>query len=244
MQPPAAEAKDCGPRDDGFDLPALVPAALRQTPCIRVSNFFPPKVAQDLHKELLHGLVYERVELANVTWQWRARRPLGDVYFGAMERKPGWRTPKTVEAALTSFESPAFLAWLSAIAGEQIEFMRPVTAYRMGASDRLGLHDDMSDPDHAVSVAYNLSPGWRPGWGGETRFGEVTSVTPLDTPPDSPIALQQWNVINEQRFVPEFNSLLIMRLDHRYAHGVAEVTADQPRLALVGIYGRAAHTPT
>jgi Rps23 Pro-64 3,4-dihydroxylase Tpa1-like proline 4-hydroxylase len=61
----------------------------------------------------------------------------------------------------------------------------------------------------------------------------------LDTPPDAPFALQEWHVTNEQRFVPQFNSLLVMRLDTRYAHGVQEVTGDQPRLALVGIYGRA-----
>lgn len=236
-QPPMAEMKDCGLSDGGF-LPALAPAVLRQTPCFRVSQFFPDEVAQDLHQELRHGLEYERVELADVTWQWRARRPLGDVYFGRMERKSGWQTPESVEAALELFESAAFLSWLSNLAGEEIEFRRPVTAYWMERSDRLCLHDDMSDPSHAVSVAYNLTPDWQPEWGGETRYGEVTSVVPLETPADSPIDLQQWNITNEQRFTPEFNSLLIMRLDTKYAHGVAEVTTDQPRLALVGIYAR------
>lgn len=221
-----------------FDPPVLAAAALRHTPCLRVPGFLPAQVADDLHRELLDGVEYERVELADVTRQWRARRPLGDVYLGTMQRRPGWQTPPTVDAALAWFESDAFVTWLSRIAGEQLVFLRPVTAYRMQQGDRLCLHDDMSDPSHAVSIAYNLSRDWQPGWGGQTRFGEVTAVTPLETPPDCPIPLHEWHVANESRFVPEFNSLLVMRLDPRYAHGVAEVTVDRPRLAIIGIYGR------
>jgi hypothetical protein len=223
---------------DGFAPSPLGPAALRRTPCIRVPDFLPREVAVDLRRELLHGLEYERVELGDITRQWRARRPLGDVYFGSMLRRPGWQTPASVVAALEWFESSAFLTWLSEVAGEDLAFLRPVTAYRMTRFDRLCLHDDMSDPDHAVSVAYNLSQEWRAEWGGATLFGEVAGVTALETPADSPIELRQWHIANEQRFVPEFNSLLVMRLDERYAHGVDEVTVDHPRLALVGIYGR------
>jgi hypothetical protein len=238
VQPHEAEIRDCGPSMDDFALPILAPAALLRTPCLRISGFFPHRVAEGLREELLHGLEYERVELGSITRQWRARRPLGDVYFGPILRKPSWRTPVAIQAALNRFESDSFICWLSELAGEGLDFLRPVTAYRMDRADRLCLHDDMSDPNHAVSVAYNLSAGWQPSWGGATMFGEVTAVTPLETPSDSPIELQQWHVTNEQRFVPEFNSLLVMRLDHRYAHGVEEVAADQPRLALVGIYGR------
>ena len=118
-------------------------------------------------------------------------------------------------------------------------FLRPPTAYRMDRGDRLCLHDDMSDPDHAISVAYNLSPGWRPELGGATMFGEVTAVTPLPTPADSPIDLRQWHIRDTRRFVPEFNSMLVMRLDVKYAHGVEEVLGGKPRFAIVGIYGRA-----
>jgi 2-oxoglutarate-Fe(II)-dependent oxygenase superfamily protein len=244
MLPSAASTRGRGRRDGGFELPVLAPAALRRTPCLRVADFFPAVVAEDLYHELLDGVEYERVELADVTRQWRARRPLGDVYFGAMRRSPAWQTPTTVDAALAWFESDAFVIWLSETVGEQLSFLRPVTAYRMERGDRLCLHDDMSDPTHAVSIAYNLSRGWRPCWGGQTRFGEVTAVTPLETPPDCPIPLQRWHVANECQFVPEYNSLLVMRLDHRYAHGVAEVTVDRPRLALVGIYGRLATEST
>jgi hypothetical protein len=204
-----------------------------------VPDFLPAQVAHCLREELLHGLEYERVELADVTRQWRARRPVGDVYFGRMERRPGWCSDECVEVALDWFQDAQFVTWLSEVAGERLVFRRPVTAYRMGLGDRLCLHDDMSDPDHALSVAYNLSVGWQPDWGGATVVGEVTHVTPLETPPESPIDLQQWHVTGEERFVPEFNSLLILRLARKYAHGVEEVTVDEPRLALVGIYGRA-----
>jgi hypothetical protein len=244
MQPLAPETGTRGRGDEGSGLPVLAPADLRRNPCLRVRDLLPAEVADDLRTELLHGVEYERVELANVTRQWRARRPLGDVYFGPMCRIPGWQTPAAVDVALAWFASDGFVSWLSAVAGEQLIFLRPVTAYRMERGDRLCLHDDMSEPFHAVSIAYNLSRGWRPGWGGQTQFGEVTAVTPLETPPECPIPLQEWHVTKERRFAPEFNSLLIMALDHRYAHGVAEVTIDHPRLALVGIYGRPEPEPT
>lgn len=222
-----------------FMPPALPPAVLRGTPCLRISNFLLAETAQALFDELRDGIEYERVELGDITRQWRAARPLGDVYFGAMKRKAGWTTSAAAAAALEWLESPGFVSWLSAAAGEELVFLRPPTAYRMDRGDRLCLHDDMSDPDHAISVAYNLSPGWRPELGGATMFGEVTAVTPLPTPADSPIDLRQWHIRDTRRFVPEFNSMLVMRLDVKYAHGVEEVLGGKPRFAIVGIYGRA-----
>lgn len=227
-----------GLRNGGFQLPETAPAVLLENPCIRISDALAPAAAEAIHLELSQGIEYEQVEIADVTRQWRAIRPVGDVYFGPMQRHPGWLTPPLADSVLTGFESDEFVGWLSEVAGEKLEFCRPVTAYRMGRGDRLCLHDDMSDPDHAVSIAYNCSADWDPQWGGGTRFGEVTDVIPLPTPPDSPIELQEWHVTNEQIFYPEFNSLLIMRLDFRFAHGVAEVTGPGSRYALVGIYAR------
>ena len=155
-----------------------------------------------------------------------------------MQRHQGWVTPRLADSVLRAFESDDFIQWLSHVTGEEIVFRRPVTAYRMGRGDRLCLHDDMSDPDHAVSVAYNCSTDWDPAWGGGTRFGRVESVTPLPTPADSPIELHEWRVTNEEVFTPQFNSLLVMRLDLKYAHGVAEITGPGSRYALVGIYAR------
>lgn len=239
MPPKAVGAPDRGLADLEITLPAVVPAVLRRTPCLRVPNVLPADLADALYCELRDGVEYERLVLGTSTRQWRAGRPLGDVYFGPMQRRTGWSTPAVVESALAWLESPPFLSWLSGLAAEELAFLRPVTAYRMDRGDRLCLHDDMSDPNHAISVAYNLSPDWRPEWGGATVFGEVTGVTPLPTPADSPIDLRQWHVRNEQRFVPLFNSMLVMRLDLGYAHGVEEVLGDEPRFALVGIYGRA-----
>lgn len=198
--------------------------------------------AKAIYSELSEGIEYERVELSDVTRQWRAIRPTGDVYFGPMQRRQGWATPPLAESVVRAFESDDFLQWLSNVVGEELVFRRPVTAYRMDRGDRLCLHDDMSDPDHAVSIAYNCSTNWNPAWGGGTRFGEVTSVTPLPTPADSPIELQEWRITNEQIFDPQFNSLLIMRLDLKYAHGVAEITGPGSRYALVGIYARSPFT--
>jgi 2OG-Fe(II) oxygenase superfamily len=227
-----------GLRSDIFQLPEATSVAFPQLPCVRIPSALTSAAAEAIHSELRSGIKYERVELADVTRQWRALRPTGDVYFGPMQRHPGWSTPPLASAALAGFDSRDFIEWLSILAGEQLTFRRPVTAYRMDRGDRLCLHDDMSDPDHAISVAYNCSTDWDPAWGGGTRFGEVTSVTPLPTPPDSPIELREWRITNEQVFSPQFNSLLVMRLDPKYAHGVTEVTGPGSRYAIVGIYAR------
>jgi hypothetical protein len=225
-------------RAEAIQLPEPGPAALHEKPCIRFHDFLPRRIAEDLRTELSEGLEYERVQLGEATRHWRALRPLGDVYFGYMVRREGWATPATVAAGLELFESREFVHWLSMLAGEQLAFLRPPTAYKLTRGDRICLHDDMSGPGHAVSVAYNLSANWDPAWGGTTLFGEVESVTPLETPPDSPIELCEWRVRDEQGFVPTFNSLLVMKLGFEYAHGVAEVLGDESRHALVGIYGR------
>jgi hypothetical protein len=219
-------------------LPRVGGGLLRRDPCVRFEEFFPPELADALAQELIAGVEYERVELGGVTAQWRARRPLGDVYFGPMQRRLGWFTEPEVSEALAFFESQEFVRWLGHLAGEDVRFLRPVTAYRLGHGDRICLHDDMSDPDHLVSVAYNLSRDWSSAYGGSTVFGEVTSVVPLSTPADSPIRLQRWEVTDEREFVPSFNSLLVMRLGEQFAHGVREVTASRSRLSLIGIYGR------
>jgi hypothetical protein len=217
---------------------AVAPAALRAAPCVRVGEFLPPEMAAELRRELEDGIEYERVELGDMTRQWRAARPVGEGYFGSMLRRPGWHSRPAALVALEYFDSPDFVDWLSLVAGEELQFLRPVTAYKLGEGDRICLHDDMSDPSHAVSVAYGLSSGWRPEYGGATIFGDVTSVARVETPWDCPFELNRWEIAGTRRFVPGFNSLLIMRLGTQYAHGVEEVTGSLPRLSVIGIYGR------
>lgn len=219
-------------------LPAVDEGALRREPCIRFEDFLPLEAAEAVEQEVACGLAYERVDLGEATAQWRAVRPLGDVYFGPMQRRAGWVTPAVVAEVLAFFASDEFVAWLGKAAGERLEFLRPVTAYRLERGDRICLHDDMSDPDHAVSVAYNLSRAWAPEAGGQTVFGRVTGIVPLPTPVDSPIPLQRWDITDTRRFVPAFNSLLVMRLGEEFAHGVEPVTGNGARLSLIGIYGR------
>lgn len=219
-------------------FPVVDDGALAREPCLRLDEFFPAPVAEALERELLDGLQYERVELGTLTAQWRASRPLGDAYFGPMQRRPGWVTPECVHAALRLFESPAFVEWLGRVTGDALMFLRPVTAYRLEKADRICLHDDMSDPSHAVSIAYNLSRDWSAQDGGCTVFGEVVNVVPAETPPDSPFPLHRWEIDAERVFTPAFNSLLVMRLGEQFAHGVQAVTGSRPRLSLVGIYGR------
>jgi hypothetical protein len=221
-----------------FSLPDTGRAALRDQPFLRVSDFLPYDVAMELHRELRDGIQYERVVLGDVTRQARAARPLGGVYLEAMLRHPGWCSSNSAMSALDWFDSEQFISWLSVLAGEALKFLRPVTAYRMTTGDRLCLHDDMSAPEHAVSVAYNLTLDWQAAWGGATRFGDVTGTTELPTPADSPIDLREWHIANERRFYPQFNSLVVMKLGTQFAHGVEEIVGDGSRYAVVGIYGR------
>lgn len=208
-------------------------------PFLRVTDFLRPEYAADLLAELRDGLEYERVDYAGMTRLWRGARPVGDAYFGDFLRRPGWRPrPRAVEA-LRAFESDWFVSWLSRVTGTEVAFLRPPTAYRLGPGDRICLHDDMSNPDHTVSVAYHLTPDWRPGQGGETTVGEVASVTPVETPADSPIDLQRWELHPGARTLePVYNSILVLRLGEQYAHGVEPVTGTEPRHSITTIYGR------
>lgn len=121
-----------------------------------------------------------------------------------------------------------------------MSFLRPPTPYRLDPGDRICLHDDMSDPTHAVSVALNLTPGWCQGDGGETRVGLVTGKLAVPTPIDCPTDLYQWQVASDNKLLaPNFNSILVLRLSSEFAHGVEPVRGKKSRYSVTTIYGHA-----
>jgi hypothetical protein len=206
----------------------------------RVENFFRQDVAQALLRFLAQVVEYERVEYGDLTRQWRGRRPVGEEYFGPLVSRNGHERDPVALEALAVFESAWFLGWLSELIGNDLCFLRPPTPYRLDPGDRICLHDDMSDPSHAVSVALNLTAGWREGDGGETRVGQVTGKQPVPTPADCPIDLYQWEVApDNQLFAPVFNSILVLRLGYEFAHAVEPVRGNQSRYSVTTIYGRA-----
>lgn len=231
-----------------FNRPEVVAAcvaaaarnALATRSWIRVADFFTPEAADALATELAQGLEYERVEYGDLTCLWRGRRPVGDSYFGPLLVRSGWQTTATAAAALRVFESSWFVRWLSAVAGIELRFLRPPTPYRLSQGDRICLHDDMSDPEHAVSVACNLTGGWAQGMGGETIVGRVSGTHRAPTPANCPIELQEWRIHpGGDVLPPQFNSLLVLRLSEEYAHGVKEVRGRGCRYSITTIYGRA-----
>jgi hypothetical protein len=206
----------------------------------RIENFFRQDVAQSLLQFLALGLEYERVEYGDLTRQWRAQRPVGEEYFGSLVSRSGHQPDPVALEALAVFESEWFLSWVSKLVDVDVCFLRPPTPYRLDPGDRVCLHDDMSDPSHAVSVALNLTPHWRTGDGGETRVGWVTGKRPVPTPADCPIDLHQWEVApGSQLLPPVFNSILVLRLGYEFAHAVEPVRGSQSRYSVTTIYGRA-----
>ncbi|MDP4500507.1 2OG-Fe(II) oxygenase [Nonomuraea turcica] len=229
-----------GPRLVGEGVDRVQPGALRDRAFLRVTDFLVPEAAEALCHELETHLEYERVEYGELTRLWRGARPVGDPYFGPLLRKPAAATNDLAYEALTVFESPWFIEWLSAVTDTEVCFLRPPTAYRLEAGDRICLHDDMTNPVHAFSVAYNLTPGWRQGQGGETRVGRVVRKRPAPTPPDCPIDLHYWEVRPDAEILtPIFNSILLIKLSTEYAHSVEPVSG-APRHSITTIYGRSA----
>lgn len=222
------------------DVASVPSDASGRQPVVRVENFFRHDAAEALLRFLAQAVDYERVEYGDLTRLWRARRPLGEEYFGSLVTLGGQAPDPLATEALAVFESEWFLKWLAWLTGIEVCFLRPPTPYRLDPGDRICLHDDMSDPTHAVSVALNLTPDWRTGDGGETRVGRVTGKYAAPTPPDCPIDLYQWEVApDSQVLAPVFNSILVLRLGHEFAHAVEPVHGQDSRYSVTTIYGHA-----
>jgi hypothetical protein len=213
---------------------------LGQRRYLRFPNFLRLEVAEALYQELCYGLKYERVNIANVTRQWRGERELGDAYFGNLQTREGWHTPELVNACYELFAHPWFVDLLSRIAGSSITFLRPATPYCLKNGDRICLHDDLSDSRHRISVVLSLTKNWRREYGGNTVIGQVLRTEELPTPPHIPFQLRRWFVGRSKSILtPRFNSLLVIRLGADVAHGVTQLQVSRPRLSLVNIYGAA-----
>lgn len=204
----------------------------------RFHNFLLPEVAEVIYRELRDGLLYERVDIAGMTLQWRAQRELGDAYFGSLQMREGWQTSEVVQECYDLFAHPWFENLLSRLMGCPIIFLRPATPYRMEQGDRICFHDDLSDPSHRLSVILGFTKHWRREYGGNTVIGEVTHIEDVPTPPDIPFPLRRWHV-NRARSVitPTFNSLTIIPISPNLAHAVTPIRVQKTRFTVVSIYG-------
>jgi hypothetical protein len=201
----------------------------------RHERFLESSFAHALADVLLERLKYERVEYSDVTRLWRGERELGDAYFGSLQ----WKGEPPSEAARCEelFGSPWFTELLGDMAGAPVRLARPPSPYLLLAGDRICLHDDMSDPDHCLSVTLGLCRDWTEADGGDTVVGEVASIEDLPTPDDVPFQLRRWTLTNGGiRLRPDFNVVTVLRLSPSLAHGVNPVLTDKPRLSLVALY--------
>ncbi len=203
---------------------------------IRVNQFLRPDFAREVGERIPEDLIFESIAYGGLTRLSRGAREVGDAYHG----KLCWRDAPSasLDACCAIFESNWLLQFLHTLTQREVQLMRPPSIYRMSYGDRICLHDDMSDPDHCLSVVLGLTPGWREGDGGETRFGRVASVRDLPTPPELPFQLREWTL--QDGYVtlpPAFNTLTVMRLGQDLAHGVNPVTTNRTRLSIVALYG-------
>ena len=141
---------------------------------------------------------------------------LFDNYSLAEELEAGSRLGILAEQVYDALNAPAGLAWLRAVTGEPRCAYVDAQATRFLAGHFLTQHDDgVAGKDRLFAYVLNLTPGWRPDWGGLLLF----------TDDDGHVA---------EGYTPAFNALNLLRVPQ--AHLVSQVASYAPaaRLSITG----------
>ncbi len=201
---------------------------------IRVEDFFAPDLAQALADYLDH-LVYERDDIADQKHASRAVRQ-GELPDDPLLEAAGAPAGQLAHDALAVFEHPWLIGQFEQHLGTPLRVLRPPTPYRLDVADFIEPHDDHPAPEYRLSVACNLTTGWRPDDGGETVVGLVDAVTEFDDP-YFPFPLKNWAFGTDTRtLAPRFNSALLLPLSDRHAHAVRPVRRGI-RYSITTLYG-------
>ncbi len=113
--------------------------------------------------------------------------------------------------------SPDFLAFMRKLTGHEDIAKANALATRYRPGHFLTQHDDQDGEDLKRRAAYvfNLTPGWRPDWGGQLQFiGDDGHV--------------------EQAYVPRFNALNVFSVPQHHAVSLVTPFAGGPRLSITG----------
>lgn len=225
----------------GLD-PAQVAAVLQRFGRAHLPDVLPPDTARALQAGLENGTPWRRHLCAGETHaavpveQFEARDPawraevyatvrttaaagfsyLFDNYPVAEELEAGRRLGIAAEAVYDALNAPAGLDWLRRITGEPRVAYVDAQATRFLPGHFLTQHDDdVHGKDRLFAYVLNLTPRWRPDWGGLLLF----------TDGDGHVA---------EGYTPAFNALNLLRVPQ--AHLVSEVAsyAPAPRLSITG----------
>ncbi len=136
--------------------------------------------------------------------------------------RPGASIGGSGEPALDAFAAflngDAFLAWARRTLGDDDIAYADCQATLFRSGHFLNEHDDdVRGKDRVAAYVFNLSPQWRPHWGGQLQFlGDDGHVA--------------------EAFVPTFNALNLLRVPQRHLVSAVTPLADPgvPRLSVTG----------
>ncbi len=157
------------------------------------------------------GLERDLREQATDTFQY-----VFDLIRVSMDAEAGRPVDPTLMAAYRFVNSEPFLDFVRDLTGDSSAAYADMTATRYGPGHYLTVHDDAA-PDQNRLFAYvlNLSPGWRPDWGGVLMF--------LDE--DDHVA---------EGYSPTFNAINLFRVPQPHAVSVIAPYARGVRTSLTG----------
>jgi len=228
------DVPELNPRIDRTQIAATFARAGR----VRIANVLTThsarRVHQALEKETPWGLVlnngkevleYDTVSaedyqaLAVAAWE-RARSTFQYFYhsYRLVDRGKVFPAPEHHLAKLAALlTAPEFFAFIREVTGLGTLSWISSTATLFKPLDFLTIHDDGFDSGKLVAYALNMTPSWRPDWGGALQFFDR----------DDHI---------DEGYLPTFNSLNLFRVPMR--HAVSQVAAFGGfRYAISGWFG-------
>lgn len=146
-------------------------------------------------------------------------------YYRVSKRGTIFAKPGNYLRRLAEFLStPQFYAFIREITGLEVNGLQSCTATMFNPLDFLMVHDD-NNPERERLVAYslNMTPKWRPDWGGALHFYDSKDRI-------------------EDVYPPSFNGLNLFRVPKR--HSVSQVSAfGGSRYSIVGWFEQRAAAP-
>ena len=124
-------------------------------------------------------------------------------------------------AVLAFLNSPMFIEFARYLTGDPAIRMVSAMAVRYRPGHFLRLHHDrIADEDRAFAYVINLSPEWKPDWGGLLEFLDPAERQVVET------------------FTPHWNSLSLFRVPQPHQVSLVAPWALAPRYSITGWFRR------
>jgi SM-20-related protein len=143
-------------------------------------------------------------------------------YYPILQGRTVFPDPDQFLAKLVSFlNSPSFLAFLSEVTGFRSIECLTSTATLFKPLDFLTVHDDAKTGGRLFAYVLNMTPEWRPDWGGALQFFDGDDLI-------------------EEGYLPTFNALNLFRIPKR--HSVSQIASfGGSRYSISGWFGSTDH---